>query len=65
MNGQRATENSCGVRSTIPANEWELIREALQRGQLTGTERFVGEVGAIVGRRIENRKQGRPKKENK
>jgi len=24
------------VQSAIPAGEWELIREALQRGQLTG-----------------------------
>ena len=51
------------VRSAIPAGEWELIREALQRGQLTGNSRFANEVEAIVGRRIMNRKQGRPRKE--
>jgi putative transposase len=45
-----------------PAGEWELIREALQRGQLTGTERFCDEIEVIIGQRIENRKQGRPRK---
>ena len=62
---ERATRYREFVRSAIPVHEWELIREALQRGQLTGTERFVGAVEAIVGRRIENRKQGRPRKEDK
>ena len=38
--------------------EWTLIREALQRGQLKGAQRFVDEVEGIIGRRIENRKQG-------
>ena len=50
------------VQSAIPAGEWELIREALQRGQLTGSTRFSDEVESIIGRRIENRKQGRPRK---
>jgi putative transposase len=50
------------VQSAIPTGEWELIREALQRGQLTGTKRFSDEIEAIIGRRIENRKQGRPRK---
>jgi putative transposase len=45
----------------MPAGEWELIREALQRGQLTGTKRFSDEIEAIIGRRIEYRKPGRPK----
>jgi putative transposase len=51
------------VQSAIPAGEWALIREALQRGQLTGTERFCDEIETIIGRRIENRKQGRPRKD--
>ena len=49
------------VRSGIPAGEWDLIREARQRGQLTGNARFADEVGAIIGRKIENWKQGRPR----
>jgi putative transposase len=50
------------VLSAIPDGEWELIREAIQRGQLTGQARFIDEVKAIVGRRIEHREQGRPRK---
>jgi putative transposase len=39
-----------------------LIREALQRGQLTGSERFTDQVEAMVRRRIEHRGRGRPRK---
>lgn len=60
---ERATRYTEFVRSAIPEGEWEVIREALQRGQLTGTKRFADEVEAIIGRRVENRKQGRPRKD--
>lgn len=50
------------VASAIPPGEWDLIRDAVQRGQLTGRERFVDEVAALVGRRIEHRRPGRPGK---
>lgn len=52
------------VRAAIPEREWTLIREALQRGQLTGNARFVDEVEGILGRRIEHRKPGRPPTES-
>lgn len=32
------------VEKSIPEGEWELIREAALRGQLTGSNRFVDEV---------------------
>jgi putative transposase len=48
------------LRAAIPSGEWELIREALQRGQLTGNARFTEEIAAILGRRVERRGQGRP-----
>ncbi|MFZ6045086.1 transposase [Pseudomonas sp. CR3202] len=51
------------VRQAVPAEELSLIREAIQRGQLTGNNRFVDEVERIAGVRIERRKQGRPKLE--
>jgi len=40
-----------------------LIREALQRGQLTGNTRFADEVERLTGLRIERRGPGRPKLE--
>lgn len=49
------------IRKATPADEIRLIREALRRGQLTGTSRFVHEVERIVGLRIEPRGQGRPR----
>jgi putative transposase len=50
------------LRTAIPEGEWSLIREAVQRGQLTGTDRFVAQVETILGKRIENRSRGRPSK---
>ena len=52
------------LRAGIPDGEWELIREAVQRGQLTGTSRFTQEVAGILGRRVERRGRGRPSKPN-
>jgi putative transposase len=46
------------VDSGVPDGEWELIREAVGRGQLTGNSRFVDQVEGIIGRRIEHRRPG-------
>lgn len=50
------------LRAAIPNGEWNLIRDAVQRGQLTGRQRFIDEVEAILGKRIEHRSRGRPAK---
>ena len=50
------------VDEAIPTDEWNFIRAAVQRGQLTGDNRFVTEIESITGRLIENRGPGRPKK---
>jgi putative transposase len=49
------------VRQAIAGEETRLIREALQRGQLTGSGRFIDEIERITGLRIEQRGQGRPR----
>jgi len=59
---ERAARYRDFVHSAVGAGELSLIREAVQRGQLTGTQRFVDQVEKIIGRRIERRKQGRPRK---
>ncbi|WP_290648996.1 transposase [Aquisalimonas sp.] len=48
------------VEQGVPEKELALLRDALQRGQLTGDRRFVDEVENILGRRIESRGRGRP-----
>lgn len=53
------------VLNTVPEQEIKLIREALQRGQLTGSERFRDEIEKKFGFRVSNKKQGRPKKRQK
>jgi putative transposase len=58
----RATAYRALVRNAIPQGEWRLIREALQRGQLTGSERLTDQVEAMVRRRIEHRGRGRLRK---
>lgn len=44
-------------------HENQLIQRALQRNQLTGSAQFIDEVESRLGVRIEQRGQGRPRKE--
>lgn len=53
------------IRQAVPSSEIDLIRAALQRGQLTGSARFVDEIEKIQGQRIELRGQGRPRHSEK
>ena len=53
------------VSGAIPQGEWEMIQQAVQRGQLTGSSRFIEEVHKRVERWIEFRGQGRPRKGKK
>ena len=48
------------VHIDIPDYEVNLIRNALQRGQLTGNSRFVEEIERKTGHRVELRGRGRP-----
>lgn len=48
------------LQEAIPQGEWRLIRDAVQRGPLTGAGRFVEKVEAILGKRIERPSRGRP-----
>lgn len=49
------------VEQSVSSEEIKTIRGALQRGQLTGTGRFVDEVEKNAGVRIEHRGRGRPR----
>jgi putative transposase len=49
------------VKDSMPEGECELIRKAVQRGQLTGSHRFVEYVAEKIGRLIKFQGQGRPK----
>ena len=46
------------VRGGTPETELQLIRQSLQRGQLTGNRQFIDEVEYLTGRRIERRAPG-------
>lgn len=59
---ERADKYADWVKSVIPDGELERIRQSLQRGQLTGGNRFVDEVERKIERRIEFRGPGRPLK---
>jgi putative transposase len=60
---ERTEEYSVWLKETVPESEWKLIREAVQRGQLTGNRKFEREVSKKLGQRIEFRGPGRPRKE--
>jgi len=59
---ERAERYKSWVNNSIPEGEWKLIRQSLQRGQLTGSTRFVDEIEHKINRRVEYRGQGRPRK---
>jgi putative transposase len=60
--GKRADKYAEWIKGSIPEGELLLIRQSLQRGQLTGSARFVDEVEEKIKRRVEFRGQGRPGK---
>jgi putative transposase len=63
LNSEHAAEiYRAYVRQGVTQSELTMIRSAVQRNQLTGASRFVDVVEAKVGRRIENRDRGRPRK---
>ena len=59
---ERQTRYRSWVASDIPETEVPLIRQAVQRGQLTGSGRFISAIEARIGRRVESRGRGRPSK---
>jgi putative transposase len=61
---ERRTAYKEYVFGTVAAYEIKLIREALQRGQLTGSDRFREEIEKKHGIRISNKKQGRPRRKS-
>lgn len=62
VESERRSRWAVYLQDAIPPGEWSFIRVAVARGQLTGGQRFVDEVAAVVGRRIEHRGRGRPPK---
>jgi len=60
---KRADKYRKWVKEEIADSELELIRKCVQRGQLTGSRRFVDEIEQKIERRIEFRGQGRPRKD--
>tara|TARA_R110002073_G_scaffold303581_1_gene472012 strand:- start:410 stop:556 length:147 start_codon:yes stop_codon:yes gene_type:complete len=46
----------------VSDRKYQQIHNALERCQLTGTGKFTDEIEKRMGRRIENRGQGRPRK---
>ncbi len=59
---KRAAKYRDWVRGPISEGEWELIRQSLQRGQLTGSAQFVDEIERKIKKRVEMRGPGRPRK---
>ncbi len=50
------------IEDYIPQHQLDFIRKTVQRGQLTGSTRFQEEIHRKIGRRVECRGRGRPKK---
>lgn len=50
------------IAGAVEKSQLKLIREAVHRGQLTGETAFVDQIDRAIGRRIEYRRPGRPRK---
>jgi putative transposase len=59
---ERARRYQTFITEAVPEKEWALIRQAVQRGQVTGTQQFLEAVAATVGKRVALRGPGRPRK---
>ena len=59
---EQAVRYAAWLAEAIPVDEVEHISLALQRGQLTGSRRFVDEIAKKMERRVEFRGPGRPQK---
>lgn len=59
---QRKQAYEALVLSSAPEGEWEQIREAVQRGHLTGKHQLEEQVAEKLGIRLEMKRPGRPKK---
>ena len=57
----RAARYRAFVDAEVVDTEQRLIRESIQRGQLTGANAFIDEVQSRTGRRVERRGRGRPR----
>jgi putative transposase len=62
---QKQSRYAAFVSQGVRPSELALIRETLQRGQLTGTERFVDEIDRKLGVRVERRGRVRPARNEK
>ena len=50
------------IHESIPENEWNLIRNAVQKNWVYGSDRFKEEIEKNLGRRFEIKKAGRKAK---
>ena len=49
-------------RESIPTGEWDSIRKATNKGGAFGNDNFKAMIGKAIGRKIELRQKGRPRK---
>jgi len=48
----------------MPSQEWDLIREAINKGSIFGNDNFKDSMIKLLGKELNIRRRGRPKKEN-
>lgn len=59
---EREASYRAWISASVPRGEWDVLRCAVQRGQLTGDRSFVDMIQQQLGRRIDPRGRGRPRK---
>lgn len=59
---EREASYRAWISASVPRGEWDVLRCAVQRGQLTGDRSFVDMIQQKLGRRIDPRGPRRPRK---
>ena len=57
----RQRKYSKWLQDTIPEEELTVIRQSIQRNQLTGSKRYIAAIEKKIGKRVACRGQGRPR----
>lgn len=62
IGNEEITEIGTGNVKNILTHEWNLIREATNKGEVFGENKFKARIKEDIGRKIEFRKREQPKK---
>jgi len=64
-NTERQRQYQKFFKESIPEDEWKIIRECINKNGVFGNDEFKKQIEEVLGRKIELRGKGRPRKDKK